>query len=203
MSLLITEQQNDDELYQLYLHGNTAAYDQLMIRYGDSLMLYLNGYLHDWHEAEDLMIEAFARIMAKKPSIREGAFKAYLFRTGRNLALRFFERKRRLRTFSMDGMDGDLAENILAADTGPHTVRSSAEEEFRGSERRRILLLCLERIEPELREALWLVYVEGLTYAQAATVTGVKEKRIDRLLSRGKQQMRKELAKEGVTSAYE
>ena len=62
--------QSDHELYSLFLAGDTRAYDELMIRYGDSLTVYLNGYLHDWHDAEDLMIEAFARIMAKKPRIR-------------------------------------------------------------------------------------------------------------------------------------
>jgi RNA polymerase sigma-70 factor (ECF subfamily) len=67
-------------------------------------------------------------------------------------------------------------------------------------EEAKILRKCLERIEPELREAMWLVYMEQMTYAQAAKVMGVKEKRVDRLLTRGKQQMRKELEKEGITN---
>ena len=58
------------------------------------------------------------------------------------------------------------------------------------------------RIDPELREALWLVYSEGLTYAEAASVMGVNAKRVDHLLSRGKKQMREELKKEGVLGAY-
>ena len=70
----------DSECYNLFLKGDTAAYDELMLRYGDSLTYYLYGYLHDWHDAEDMMIEAFARIMAKRPRIGEGAFKAYLFK---------------------------------------------------------------------------------------------------------------------------
>ena len=86
---------SDHELYSLFLAGDTRAYDELMIRYGDSLTVYLNGYLHDWHDAEDLMIEAFARIMAKKPRIREEGFKAYLYRTARNLASRFSDRRTR------------------------------------------------------------------------------------------------------------
>ena len=108
------EELTDDKLYHSYLRGETSAYDHLMIRYGDSLVMYLYGYLRDFHEAEDLMIEAFARIMAKRPSIRSGNFKAYLFRTGRNLALRFNERSRR-QAFSLDGMDRDVADNFIAA----------------------------------------------------------------------------------------
>ncbi|MBR6014761.1 MAG: sigma-70 family RNA polymerase sigma factor, partial [Firmicutes bacterium] len=72
---------SDDELYSLYLSGDNAAYDELMLRYGDSITVFLNGYLHNVHDAEDLMIEAFARIMVKKPLIKVGGFKAYLFKT--------------------------------------------------------------------------------------------------------------------------
>ena len=185
------ERMTDDELYGSFLQGDTTAYDQLMIRYGDALLLYLSGYLHDWHEAEDHMIEAFARIMAKRPSIGEGNFKAYLFRTGRNLALRFFERRSRMQTFSVESMEVDLPDEASVA------------QNLLRSERQQTLSRCIDRIESELREALWLVYVDELSYAQAASVMGVKVKRIDRLLYRGKQQMRIELAKEGITNAYE
>lgn len=197
------ETMSDDLLYSSFLQGETIAYDQLMIRYGDSLVLYLNGYLHDWQEAEDLMIEAFARIMAKRPSIQSGNFKAYLFRTGRNLALRFHERRRRVQMFSVDSMEPDLADSVLAKSPEVREESIPASQKLVDEERKRTLSLCIGRIEPELREALWLVYVDELSYAQAANVMGVKVKRIDRLLYRGKQQMRVELEKEGITNAYD
>lgn len=184
------ERPEDSELYNSFLGGDTNSYDQLMIRYGDSLTFYLYGYLHDWEEAEDLMIEAFARIMAKRPRIAEGAFKAYLFRTGRNLSIRSVERRRRIKMFSVDGMEKEASD----IEDIPQTL---ADEE-----RAETLRRCLDRIEPDLREALWLVYMERMSYAQAARVMGVKEKRIDRLLARGKKQMRLELEKEGITNAY-
>ena len=68
-------------------------------------------------------------------------------------------------------------------------------------ERKQALDLCLSRIDPELREALWLVYGEDMTYAQAAEIMGVNVKRIDHLLTRGKKTMKDELEKEGVTDA--
>jgi RNA polymerase sigma-70 factor (ECF subfamily) len=191
---------SDAELYSSFLGGETTSYDQLMVRYGDSLTFFLFGYLHDWEEAEDLMIEAFARIMAKRPRIAEGAFKAYLFRTGRNLALRSIDRRRRIVMFSVDGMDKEAAETYMAREAGAASDADGIPEMLVRDEEAKILRKCLERIEPELREAMWLVYMEQMTYAQAAKVMGVKEKRVDRLLTRGKQQMRKELEKEGITN---
>lgn len=59
----------DEALYRRYLSGDEDALGTLMERYGTKLTLYLDGYLCDLHEAEDLMIEAFAYLIAKgRPS---------------------------------------------------------------------------------------------------------------------------------------
>ena len=59
-----------------------------MIKYGNPLTLYINGYLKDIHESEDLMIEVFAYLLAKRPHIRDGGLKAYIYKAARNMALR-------------------------------------------------------------------------------------------------------------------
>ena len=78
----------DEEFYKQYLCGDEAGLEALMKKYGDPLTLYINGYLHDVHEAEDLMIEAFSYLFTKKPRIRDGGFKAYLYKAARHMALR-------------------------------------------------------------------------------------------------------------------
>ena len=205
MALECAAEKSDDVLYRDYLRGDTASYDKLMIRYGDRLTFYLHGYLHDMYDAEDLMIEAFARIMAKRPRIGDGAFKAYLYKTARNLALRHQERKRRMQVFSIDALDNELADIVLASADAVAVAAgrtSSVEEDIGLEERKRVLHLCLDRIEPDMREALWLIYFEDMSYNQAASVMKVNSKKIDHLLQRGKRQMRDELEKEGVTNAF-
>ncbi len=181
--------QSDDELYRQFLTGDTSSYDQLMVRYGDSLTYYINGYTHDLQDAEDLMIDAFARIMVKKPRIGEGAFRAYLYKTARNLATRFHEKQSHVQVFGFEDLSEEIADSVLTEDL------------LRDRQRSEVLHLCLERIDPELKEALWLVYFDGMSYAQAAEVMRVSAKRIDHLLARGKKHMRRELEKEGICNA--
>ena len=181
---------SDDELYSRFMNGDVPSYDELMIRHGDGLVLYLNGYLHNWQDSEDLMIEAFARIMVKKPAIRDGKFKAYLYKTARNLAARFHERGKRADVFSMDGMDAEISD------------QKHVEQKLQEDERKRILHLCMERIDPQMAEALWLVYYEDMSYAQAGMVMNVSTKKIDHLLDKGKKKMKAELEKEGISNAY-
>ncbi len=198
-----TDNLTDDELYRQFLSGDTDSYDQLLLRYGDSLIKYLYGYLNSWEDSEDMMIEAFARIMAKAPDISEGAFKSYLFRTGRNLAIRFHERLLHLKAFSMDGLEEEALDSLIARSVEDRLDTSPQETEISRNEKKEVLTACLSRIDPDLKEALWLIYAEDMSYAQAAAVMGVNTKRIDHMLTRGKQAMRKELKKEGVTDAYE
>lgn len=183
--------QSDYDLYHEFLAGDVSSYDQLMIRYGNSLTFYINGYTRDLQDAEDLMIEAFARIMVKKPRLRTESFKAYLYKTARNLALRFCEKQSRFRTFGFEDMSEEIADSVLT------------EELLASEERKEVLHLCLDRIDPQMKEALWLFYFEGLSYEQIADVMKLRSKQVDHLLANGKKQMRKELAKEGVMNAYE
>ena len=56
----------DGDFYRQYLNGDDAGLEALMEKYGDPLTLYLDGYLHDIHEAEELMLDVFAYLFSRK-----------------------------------------------------------------------------------------------------------------------------------------
>ena len=76
-----------------------------MKKYGDPLTLYIDGYLHDVHEAEELMLDVFAYLFTKKPKIRDGGFKAYLYKAARHMALRHKEQTKA--TVQLDTLTGE------------------------------------------------------------------------------------------------
>ena len=88
MGKSIFAEKSDYEVYGSFLEGDEDALEVLVERFGNSLTLYIDGYIHDVHEAEDLMIDLFAYLIAKRPRIREGGVKAYLYKAARNLAIR-------------------------------------------------------------------------------------------------------------------
>lgn len=182
---------SDENAYRRYIDGEQKAADMLVEKYGDALTLYINGYLKDVQEAEDLMIEAFAQIFAKeRPISGAGAFKAYLYKTARNLALRH-SKKHRLSFLRIDELEFEPQSDVLA-DT----------ELFR-SERSRQLCDALEKLKVEYREALYLVYFEDMSYRNAATVMNKSEEQITKLVYHGKQSLKAILEKEGFTYADE
>ena len=179
----------DDELYRQYLAGDQTAGDALILRYGDALTAYLDAFLHNAQDAEDLMLDCFTVILLDKPRIAEGHFRAYLFKTARNKANRLWRVRFRRQEFSLDEQE---AETILSPVPEPEAA-------ILQTERSAALQRCLNRIAPQYREALFLVYAAGLSYAQAAEIRGMSTGQIHSLLDEGKKRMRRELEKEGIT----
>ena len=75
------------------------------------------------------------------------------------------------------------------------------DEVIRTKERNQILHLCMGELHPDYREALYLTYFEGMSYAQAAEVTGKTVKQITNMVYRGKESLRRLLEREGITNA--
>jgi len=177
----------DEGYYRQYLSGDDEGLNALMKKYGDPLTLYIDGYLHDVHEAEELMLDVFAYLFTKKPKIRDGGFKAYLYKAARHMALRHKSKRKPL--FSLDELTGEPDGRLLA------------EEVIRTEERNRILHFCMDEMNPDYREVLYLTYFEGMSYAQAAEVTGKTVKQITNMVYRGKESLRRLLEREGITNA--
>ena len=175
----------DETLFERLVAGDQECLRPLMERYGDVLTLYVNGYVHDIDAAEDTMIEAFSRMLVKRPRLREGGFKPYLYKTARNLALRYL--RLRARFMSADDLGNEPASG------------ERVEDGILRDERARALYRCLEKVAPDYREALYLVYIEGMSYDEAGAIMRKTRKQVDNLVSRGKKAMRPLLTEEGIS----
>ena len=103
------------------------------------------------------------------------------------MALR--HKSRRKHFFSMDDLVEEPEGKILV------------EEVVRTKERNRILHLCMLELNPAYREALYLIYFEGMSYLQAAEIMGKTVKQITNIVYRGKASLRGLLEREGISNA--
>lgn len=56
---------------------------------------------------------------------------------------------------------------------------------------------CMDELNPDYRESLYLTYFEGMSYLQAAEVMGKSVKQITNMVYRGKERLRGLLEREG------
>lgn len=180
----------DERLYERYYMGDKKAAEELVERYGDPLIRYISGYISDYHESEDLMIEAFAQMFAKKrPISGEWCFKAYLYKTARNLSFHHCKKKsfpllEHQTEFEMSGI-------------------MSADGDILRKEQNRQLIHALEQVKEEYREVLYLLYFEDMKYEEAGRVMGKSVAQITNLAHRAKRSVKKILEKEGFTYAHQ
>ena len=174
-------------IYNDYLSGEAKAIERLMELYGDKLTLYINGYVKNLHDSEDLMIEVFAYLISKRPNIKIG-FESYIYKAARNHALMFLRKAKRHIILTNEEMD--------------FCIEDTFEDDVWLAERNKRLYDCMECLPSAQKEALYLVYIEGMSYKDAAAVLKKSAKQIDKLLQLGKKKLRPLLETEGIKSAF-
>ena len=184
--------ETDEALYSRYLaEENDADLEALLLRHRDGLLLFLFSYVRSAEDAEDLMLDTFARLAADKPAFsprRAGSFKSWLYAIARNNALMRI-RKRRIPTAPLhEGIPdaGELPETALLRD-----------------ERSRALYRALEALRPEYRRALTLLYLEGLSHDEIARAMGLRKGQVYSIIKHGKLALKKTLEGMGIHDAYD
>ena len=76
---------SDDQLVQLFAAGEGAAFEELVLRYKNSVYAYLLGLVHDEGSAGDLFQDVFMALFTHAADFKaQGKVKAWLFLTARN-----------------------------------------------------------------------------------------------------------------------
>ena len=178
--------ETDEILYARYLtYRQNEDLKILLERHREHLTLFINGIVHNMEDAEELMLDAFAEAAVRSHWKAEGAsFKTWLYGVGRNLAYTFLRKNRRT---------VDLTEGNADA--------STPDGELFKKERDRLLYAALEKIAPESRQALYLIYIEEMSVEQAAKVMKKNKKQIYNLTARGKAALKNELERTGFVHA--
>lgn len=179
---------NGDRCCRRFLSGDESAFDEIMQNYRPGLTFFIDRIVHDPDAAEDIAVDVFAHILLH-PHRYDGraSFKTYLYTLGRSRALDFLRHRRRAAAVSLE----EAAE--LPADPG-----SDPEACLLADERRRIVHTALDRLSPERRMAVHLVYFAGLSYDETARVMKKTRKQVDNLLYRAKGELRSIIGEEGI-----
>ncbi len=172
-------------MYRRYRAGDESGFDGIMDLYRESLIFFLLRYLPRPEDAEDAAEDAFVDLLFHPYQENRGAsLKTYLFTLGRNRALTLLKQQKRRAS--------------LEPEVSPPVSEDAAvlEDEFCQSETRKELLRALDSLPSDYREALYLLYFEGLSLEEAARVMKKKKKQIENLSYRGKKLLRERLGKE-------
>ncbi|UXY13764.1 RNA polymerase sigma factor RpoE [Chitiniphilus purpureus] len=163
-----TEREVDHELVTRAQAGDKRAFELLVAKYQRRIARLLSRLIRDPAEIEDVTQEAFIKAYRALPSFRgESAFYTWLYRIAINTAKNYLASLGRRPQLSADYEDED-GETLDAAAQIPdfHTPES----ELANREIVRTVNEVVEALPDELRTAITLREMEGLSYEDIAGV---------------------------------
>lgn len=172
-------------LVQQSLAGDKDAYCGLVRRYQGCAYAAAIAVIGDMDLAFDVVQEAMLRAWTDLPKLRQAdRFGPWLRGIVRHMALRALREIGRVQL---------LAEQLSkACATAPPGPPPDITTQCR--EQRQILQQALNRLGDANREAIWLHYVEDMSYVRIACMLGISETAVQGRLQRGRTELREELA---------
>lgn len=161
----MSEQAADLQLVERVKRGDKRAFDALVLKYERKVVKLVSRYVHDSSEAQDVAQEAFLKAYRALPNFRgDSAFYTWLYRISINTAKNYLVSQGR-RPPSADVELSD-AENYDSADE----LRdyASPEEHLLKDEVERTVLEALDALPDDLRTAITLREIEGMSYEDIA-----------------------------------
>ncbi len=158
----------DQQLVERAQRGDKHAFELLIIKYQRRLARLISRFVRDGAEVEDVTQEAFIKAYRALPGFRgESAFYTWLYRIGINTAKNYLLTfKRRVPTTTM--IDSDEAENFEEGALLREV--STPENELMSKQVVDVVNLSLQQLPDDLRIALTLREIEGLSYEEIADV---------------------------------
>jgi len=158
----------DQQLVERAQRGDKHAFELLVAKYQRRLARLISRFVRDAAEVEDVTQEAFIKAYRALPAFRgESAFYTWLYRIGINTAKNYLlSLGRRAPTFTLH--DADEAEDFEEGSL-LHEV-STPENEMMSKQVVEVVNSSLQQLPDDLRTALTLREIDGLSYEEIAVV---------------------------------
>lgn len=165
----MSDREIDQQLVEKVQRGDKHAFNLLVIKYQRRLARLLSRFIRDPAEVEDITQETFIKAYRALPSFRgDSAFYTWLYRIGVNTAKNFLVSQGRKFPATVSGLDAEEAENFEGADLLREV--NTPESELMGKQVAQTVNQALEALPEELRTAIILREIEGLSYEEIADI---------------------------------
>jgi len=163
----MSDREVDQQLVERVQRGDKRAFDLLVTKYQRKLGRLLSRFIRDPSEVEDVTQEAFIKAYRALPNFRgDSAFYTWLYRIGINTAKNHLVAMGRRAPTSTE-MDAEEAENLETGDQLRDL--NTPENQMMSRQVGDTVNQTLQELPEELRTALTLREIEGLSYEEIAT----------------------------------
>jgi RNA polymerase sigma-70 factor (ECF subfamily) len=182
----------DQPLVSRCLDGDEAAWEELVRQHTRQVYGLCFRFTNSAQEAQDLTQDVFLRVFKTIKTFRsaEGSFHTWLARVTRNLLIDHYRRTRQERV--TDSIEEQLP--MLQEKGGAAAARP--DQALAGLEASEILQATLQKLSPDLREAVILRDLQEMEYREIAEVLDIPEGTVKSRINRGRAELARLLRKQ-------
>jgi RNA polymerase sigma-70 factor (ECF subfamily) len=182
----------DQSLVSRCLGGDEAAWEELVRQHTRQVYGLCFRFTNSAQEAQDLTQEVFLRVFKTIKTFRstEGSFGTWLARVTRNLLIDHYRRTRQQRI--TDSIEDQLPVLEQVGTTGA----ARPDQALAGREASEILQATLQKLSPDLREAVILRDLQEMEYREIADVLDIPEGTVKSRINRGRAELARLLRKQ-------
>jgi RNA polymerase sigma-70 factor (ECF subfamily) len=158
MRIVAANQDVDAELVDRYLTGDTAAIDEIMIRYERQIYRVCYRFVDNREDAMDLAQEVFIKAFEHLPAFRrESSLKTWLYRIAMNHCINHVKKH---------------CQEFVEISEYTGSVRASAQTQLEDREQREHFRRMVKQLPPKQKAILELRINEQLSYDEIAKISG-------------------------------
>lgn len=174
------------------LRGDETAWEDLIRANTRKVYALCYRFTGSGSEAQDLTQEVFLRVFKTIKSFRsdEGSFSTWLSRVTRNLLIDHYRRSRQ------DRVTDSIEEQLPMMEEGGAAAPARPDHALAGREASEILQATLQKLSPDLREAVILRDLQEMEYREIAQVLGIPEGTVKSRINRGRAELARLLRKQ-------
>jgi RNA polymerase sigma-70 factor, ECF subfamily len=184
----------DAEIVEQARRGDPLAWEKLVLQHTKRIYNLCFRFVGRVDQAEDLTQDIFIKVFRNLSSYHaeSGQFVTWVMSVGRNLLIDYYRQSKDDRmTVSVTAEDDD---ELSILDTLP-AGQPSALAEMEREERAALLRRALDRLPPQLKEAVILRDLEELSYEEIEQILKVPEGTVKSRINRGRVELAKSLQK--------
>ena len=176
---------DDRDLVGRARQGDREAFSQLIMQYQVPLYNMALRMVGSREDAADITQEGFLRAWEKIRTLRDAPFKSWIFQITVNLCYDHFRRGRRYGVMPDEEQGGKIV--------GLGIALPDPQERAEANERARVVRDSIEALDHDMRTALVLRDINGMTYDEIAGILGVPLGTVKSRIARARAQVQESL----------
>lgn len=173
-------------LWTSYINGSDTSLESIYRKYFDELYAYGNKWLKNPSLTEDSIQDLFIKLMQNRSNLSiPVSVKFYLFRAFRSIVLDKIKKENRMNVVD------EPSDHLFKLDVSPEQIMETSQEDLLLKQK---IADSMKKLTPRQREAIFLRYIEGFSFAEISEMMDISVKASYKLMARALDALKEQIS---------